>query len=56
MAEALAADPDELERMGRAGAADAARLHRADAEAEAMARLFGARPGRPPPPTPTPSP
>jgi len=40
MAEALAADPADLERMGRAGAARAAGLHDAAAEAEKLAALI----------------
>jgi glycosyltransferase involved in cell wall biosynthesis len=41
MAEVLAADPTELDRMGRAGAARAAAQHDADAEAEKLAGLIG---------------
>jgi colanic acid/amylovoran biosynthesis glycosyltransferase len=40
MAEALAADPDELDRMGRAGAARAVRQHDAAAEAGKLAGLI----------------
>ena len=40
MAEALAADPAELERMGRAGAARVARDHNAAIEAGKLARLI----------------
>jgi hypothetical protein len=40
MAEALAADPAELGRMGRAGAALAADRHDADAEAAKLAALI----------------
>jgi colanic acid/amylovoran biosynthesis glycosyltransferase len=40
MAEALAADPAELDRMGRAGAALAAERHDADAEAAKLAALI----------------
>jgi colanic acid/amylovoran biosynthesis glycosyltransferase len=40
MAEALAADPAELDRMGRAGAARAAEQHDADAEAGKLAALI----------------
>jgi hypothetical protein len=43
MAEALAADPAELEAMGRAGAARVAERHAAAAEAGALAALI-ARP------------
>jgi colanic acid/amylovoran biosynthesis glycosyltransferase len=50
MAEALTADPAELERMGRSGAALAARQHNALTEARKLADLFanrGATAGRP---------
>ena len=40
MAEALAADPAELDRMGRAGAARAAEQHDAAAESAKLAALF----------------
>jgi glycosyltransferase involved in cell wall biosynthesis len=40
MAEALAADPAELDRMGRAGAARVARDHNAATEAAKLARLI----------------
>jgi colanic acid/amylovoran biosynthesis glycosyltransferase len=52
MAEALAADPDELDRMGRAGAARAVLQHDAAAEAGKLAALIeglgatGDRPGK----------
>jgi glycosyltransferase involved in cell wall biosynthesis len=50
MAEALAADPSELEQMGRLGAARVAEQHDARAEAANLAALFGgpeASPRRP---------
>jgi colanic acid/amylovoran biosynthesis glycosyltransferase len=53
MAEALAADPAELDRMGRAGADRAARQHDAAAEAEKLSALIAGpgagadRPGEP---------
>jgi glycosyltransferase involved in cell wall biosynthesis len=43
MAEALTADPAELERMGRSGAALAARHHNALTEASKLADLFANR-------------
>ena len=45
MAEALTADPTELERMGRAGAARVAELHNPATEVRWLAGLF-ANPGR----------
>ena len=40
MAEALTADPDELERMGRAGAARVAEQHNVITETQKFADLF----------------
>ena len=52
MAEALTADPAELEEMGRAGGARVAVEHDALTEGKKLAALFSSR-GRPQPETPT---
>jgi colanic acid/amylovoran biosynthesis glycosyltransferase len=46
MAEALRADPADLERMGRAGAAIVAREHDVSIQAKKLAELFGLLPRR----------
>jgi glycosyltransferase involved in cell wall biosynthesis len=47
MAEALTAEPAELEQMGRAGAAQVAREHDARTEANKLADLFSSSPDSP---------
>jgi hypothetical protein len=44
MAEALSADPADLERMGRAGAETIAEKHDASTQAKKLAELFGLLP------------
>src|SRR5207253_3045243 len=46
LADALAASPEKLATMGRAGAATVRRMHDAHKEAGKLARLFGAEPAR----------